>query len=133
MTRKETKETTRSGFKIPDNYFDDFRKNIPSIIEQREAVPKRNKKLFYFAAAASIILIAVSVFTFLPKQSQPKDMQLLALELSDVEYYDIDMDDLYYAYEENSEILNETEIDQENIIDYLESESDLNELIFLSE
>jgi len=123
---------TKNGFKIPENYFDEFRNNLPEIIEHNAKEKKQNSIRIYYSIAASIIFIVASIFTFLPS-STTEENKLLSQELSDVEYYDIDMNDLYYAYSTDLNEQNSNDIDEENIIDYLSDESDLNELILLSE
>ncbi len=124
-------EIRKGGFKIPEDYFENLRNKIPDIIKNDSSHKKIN---IYYTVAASIILLITSIFIFLPQQNINNNSIILSQGLSDVEYYDINIDDIYYAYEDNDKTsLELNNIDNETIIDYLEEDSDLNELILLSE
>ena len=129
----------KQGFKIPDNYFDEFRNKLPEIIKEHESIKQPSIRISptLYLVAASIILLIVSVFTFIPQNNTIDTKTTVAHQvLPDAEYYDLDIDDLYYAYNEgNSGGLEEAEpaLDKEALVDYLADASDLDELILLSE
>jgi len=129
MMRKKT----NNSFKIPDNYFEDFKQRIPQIISdnKKEIKPRSNKLSIYYAVAASIILLIVSAITFLPILNEQKNSPI-QYELSDAEYYDIEMDDLYFAY--NDEIIPKeiSTVEDEDMVNYLADEMDLDEILLLS-
>ena len=124
---------TKNAFKIPENYFEDFKQRIPEIINEnkKEIKPRSNRLSIYYAVAASIILLIVSAITFLPILNEQKNSSI-QYELSDAEYYDIEMDDLYFAY--NDEIVPEenSEAEDEDMINYLADDMDLDEILLLS-
>jgi len=123
----------KSGFTVPEGYFNDFRNKIPDLIKEDKNIKiqkKINYKLFYFAAA-SIILLMLSTFVFYPTTNNQKHIEI---QLSDIEYYDININDIYYAY--NSENINYTD-DQLNIedaetVDFLIDELSIEDLILLN-
>ncbi len=128
----EKQKNTESGFKIPENYFEDFRSNIPNLINEKPSLGKPNHRTLFYAIAASIVLLMVSAITFLPELNKENNKSS-NYQLSDAEYYDINMDDLYYAYNDEKESISlNTEVDNETI-DYLADEMDLDEIIVLSE
>ena len=63
----ENSEKIKSGFKIPDGYFDDFESKIMQQIPQKESkiIPLFAKKKFWFSAVAALFLIALSVGMYL--------------------------------------------------------------------
>ncbi len=127
------RKKTNNSFKIPDNYFEDFKQRIPKIISdnKKEIKPRSNKLSIYYAVAASIILLIVSAITFLPILNEQKNSPI-QYELSDAEYYDIEMDDLYFAY--NEEVIPEevSAVEDEDMVNYLADEMDLDEILLLS-
>jgi hypothetical protein len=125
-----------SGFKLPENYFEDFRKQLRIDIEKD--TPK--KKTFHlspihYTIAASILLVIVSTFTFLPFNQNQNSLESSDVLLSDIEYYDIDMNDIYYAYNDELILENETEteINEDVLIEYLTEEIDINDMILYEE
>ena len=128
----EKQKNTKSGFKIPENYFEDFRSNISDLIIENKSERKTNHRTLIYAIAASIVLLMVSAITFLPEFNKGNNNSS-NYQLSDTEYYDINMDDLYYAYNDDKQIVSSnTEVDNETV-DYLTEEMDLDEIIVLSE
>ena len=127
------RKKTNNSFKIPDNYFEDFKQRIPKIISdnKKEIKPRSNKLSIYYAVAASIILLIVSAITFSPILNEQKNSPI-QYELSDAEYYDIEMDDLYFAY--NEEVIPEevSAVEDEDMVNYLADEMDLDEILLLS-
>ena len=124
----------KSGFKVPEGYFCDFKNRIPDLIKDEKSIKpheKKSIKLFYFAAA-SIILLMLSTFVFIPTNSKQKHIEI---QLSDIEYYDINMNDIYYAYnDENIEFLDdELNIEDTETINFLVDELSVEELILLNE
>ena len=90
----EKQKNIESGFKIPEHYFEDFRSNIPNLIKENKSVGKTNHRTLVYAIAASIVLLMVSAITFLPELNKENNKSS-NYQLSDAEYYDINMDDLY--------------------------------------
>ncbi len=129
LDKQKNKE---SGFKIPDNYFEEFRLNIPDLIKKKKTISKTNHKTLVYAVAASIVLLMVSTITFLPELTR-SNIQSDNYELSDAEYYEINMEDLYYAFNDDTESINtSSDLDNETI-NYMADDMDLEEIIVLSE
>ena len=125
------KENNRNGFKIPDNYFEEFKQKIPELIKAEKSNKKPNRIGVYYAVAASIILLILSSLTFLPLNETENHNNPNYL-LSDSEYYDLDMNDIYFAYNEEQEILEEINIPDDEYLNYIADEMELDELIILT-
>ena len=82
-----------------------------------------------------LFLLMVSVFVFLPSNKTIANKQAVNIELSDIDYYDINMNDLYYAYnDENIEFESENfEAEDIETINYIADELSIDEIILLSE
>ena len=81
----ENSEKIKSGFKIPEGYFDDFESKIMQQLPQKEikVVPLFTKNKFWFSAMAALFLIAISVGIYLDFSKTEKlttDDYLLACE-----------------------------------------------------
>ena len=124
----------KGGFKVPEGYFEDFKNKIPDLIkEDKTLVPQKNNsiKLVYYAAA-SIILLMLSTFVFSPSNNNVKHIEI---QLSDIEYYDINMNDIYYAYNDENLDFTENELDLEDTetVNFLADELSVEDLILLNE
>lgn len=124
-----------TGFKVPDQYFETFQDRMSELIHEPEnKTTTLRSNSIYYAIAASIVLLIVSGITFLPiNKTSPNNMQTLAYALNDADFYNFEMDDLYYAY--NDDLLLEEEMDlyEEELTEYIAEEMELEELITLSE
>ena len=83
----ENSEKIKSGFKIPEGYFEDFESKIMQQLPQKEiaVVPLFAKKKFWFSAIAALFLIAISVGMYLDFSKTEKlttDNYLLTFESS---------------------------------------------------
>ena len=83
----ENSEKIKSGFKIPENYFEDFESKIMSQISLKETkvIPLFGKKKFWFSAIAAVFIIAISVSMYLDFSKTEKinsDDYLVAFESS---------------------------------------------------
>lgn len=128
------------GFKVPEGYFDDFNRRIQEKIDSgNNNKPVKQKSLiarYPYAAAAVIVLLIASSYLLIPFQKEANSTQIpntSLSEISDAEYFGINMNDLYYAYNDEIEGISLAEINEEELIDYLAEESDYNELILLTE
>jgi len=125
------KENNKNGFKVPEDYFKEFEQRIPEIIKKHNGIKKSKSFSIYYTIAASIILLAVSSIIFIPKFNI-NESNINPYELSDAEYFDLKVSDLYYAYNEeaNADIVTNNNEEVEN---YIADEMDLDEIIMLSE
>ena len=123
-------EKKNIGFKVPEGYFEEFQNTIPEIIAKEESVSKTKTLRMYYTIAASIVLIAISSLVLIPTNT-PQNKTVL-YQLSDTDYYDLKMNDLYFAYNEDSQT-EPISNDNEEIINYITDEMDLDEIIILSE
>lgn len=123
----------QNGFKIPENYFEDFRRNIPELIKKEEQKRKSNQLTIFYAAAASLVLLMVSTFVFTSNNNELKNSTNSNYLLSDTEYYDLNINDIYFAYNDDTEINTDFNYSDDEIIDIISDEIDLDEFIFLSE
>ena len=136
LLNKMSKETTslpnKDGFKVPEGYFDNLNKTVLEKITEKESkVIRLNsyKKYLYVAASVAAILILVlsiqqkgkSSFTFddlartdIENYIEENELGLSSYELAEV---------LLTEEFEVNDILN-GELDDENIIDYLEDNID---------
>ena len=83
----ENSEKIKSGFKVPEGYFEDFESKIMQQLPQKEiaVVTLFAKKKFWFSAIAALFLIAISVGMYLNFSKTEKlttDDYLLTFESS---------------------------------------------------
>jgi hypothetical protein len=99
----DTNEKITSGFKIPDNYFDDFSEKVMHRLPKEE--PKvisfyaRNKRWIYSAAAVLVLALSVPIVY----QMQNKEAEMTS---SEVENY----------------LVNNTTLSDDDIVNLLEQE-----------
>lgn len=99
----DTNEKITSGFKIPDNYFDDFSEKVMQRLPKEE--PKvisfyaRNKRWIYSAAAVLVLTLSVPIVY----QMQNKEAEMTS---SEVENY----------------LVNNTTLSDDDIVNLLEQE-----------
>jgi len=74
----------------------------------------------------------LSTFVFLPSNNNVKHIEI---QLSDIEYYDINMNDFYYAYNDENLNFTENELDLEDTetVNFLADELSVEDLILLNE
>ena len=118
------------GFNLPDGYFDSLNKRIQDKLN--EDTPKvialnRSRKLYYYAAAAvaAIVLLAIGLRT-----NNTSDPTFESLAKTEIEAY-IEYNDLGLTTYEIAEVIPvdeldvsdimDDELDEENIIDYLDN------------
>lgn len=78
----ENNEKIGTGFKIPDNYFDNLSEKVTQriLMEDVKVIPlKRIKTTWYFAAAA-ILVIGLGITIFATISNQPTDASDTAIE-----------------------------------------------------
>ena len=107
----------KDGFKIPDIYFEEF----PETIMSKIRAEKKKKKTFQLSIissiAASILIVLLSVYTmYNQKSSKPID----DCQLSEIEYFGIEMNDIYDICENTNTSTNN--IEDEEIIDFLDND-----------
>ncbi len=130
---KETSSLPKEGrFKVPEGYFDNLNKEVLEKITEKESKVislKSYRKYFYAAASVAAILLLVFSIQWRDKSSFTFD----DLASTDIEIYLEDNELGLSSYElaellltedlDVNEILN-SELDDENIIDYLEDNID---------
>jgi len=132
MSKEASSLPARDGFKVPEGYFDNLNKEVLEKVTEKETKVislKAYKKYFYAAASVAAILILVLSIQWRDKSSFTFD----DLARTDIEIYLEDSDLGLSSYElaevllteemEVNDILN-SELDDENIIDYLEDNID---------
>ena len=107
----------KDGFKIPENYFDAF----PKKMLQKVNTKKKNLSVILsLSIAASFLIVFFSVQNLLFPTDHP--MQKNICQISDVEYFDINMTEIYDICDNNTE---NKELEDTELIDFLiEDESD---------
>ena len=127
----------KNGFRVPEGYFEKSKIEIQELIKQDKSIPvnKRNSFSLFYAVAASIVLLMVSVFVFLPSNETLNSKHTVNIELSDIDYYDINMNDLYYAYNDENIAVEPESIEPKDIetINYIADELSIEDIILLSE
>ena len=132
MSKEASSLPNKDGFKAPEGYFDNLNKEVLEKITEKESKVislKSYRKYFYAAASAAAILILVFSIQWKNESSFTFD----DLARTDIEIYLEDNDLGLSSYElaevllteefEVNDILN-SELDDENIIDYLEDNID---------
>jgi NACalpha-BTF3-like transcription factor len=99
----DTNEKVTSGFKIPDNYFDDFSKKVMQRLPKEEprviSFYAKNKRWIYSAAAVLVLALSVPIVY----QMQNKEAEMTS---SEVENY----------------LVNNTTLSDDDIVNLLEQE-----------
>jgi len=132
MSKEASSLPNKEGFKIPEGYFDNLNKEVLEKITEKESKVinlKSYRKYFYVAASVAAILLLVlgiqwrdqSSFTFDDLARTDIEMYLEDNELG-LSSYELAEVLLTEEFEVN-DILN-SEVDDENIIDYLEDNID---------
>jgi len=132
MSKEASSLPNKEGFKIPEGYFDNLNKEVLEKITEKESKVinlKSYRKYFYVAASVAAILLLVlgiqwrdqSSFTFDDLARTDIEMYLEENELG-LSSYELAEVLLTEEFEVN-DILN-SEVDDENIIDYLEDNID---------
>jgi len=136
LLNKMSKETSglpnKDGFKVPEGYFDNLNKEVLEKVTEKESkvISLRSyRKYFYAAASVAAILLLVFSIQWRDKSSFTFD----DLTRTDIEIYLEENELGMSSYElaevllteelEVNDILN-SELDDENIIDYLEDNID---------
>ncbi|MBN2667863.1 MAG: hypothetical protein JXR60_01430 [Bacteroidales bacterium] len=125
----------KNGFKIPEGYFDTLSNKVQDKILSEQ---NTSHSIFYrpsYWVAASIIAIVISgVGYFHFFENSKSNYKNNNIVLSDLEYYDFNMDDLYYAYNENS-ITDESieELDAKSLEEYIVDEVNINDILIFEE
>lgn len=124
---------TTSGFIVPDNYFEDFSKNVLSQLpdETKRVIPlyKQKSKLLMAVAAILVIGLFIPIFNQLSKPSEELDLTTLENHLSyqtNINQYDLiselDEDDL-------NKMGTTIQLKDDIIEEHLSTNSDLERLI----
>ncbi len=124
---------TTSGFIVPDNYFEDFSKNVLSQLpdETKRVIPlyKQKSKLLMAVAAILVIGLFIPIFNQLSKPSEELDLTTLENHLSyqtNINQYDLiselDEDDL-------NKMGATIQLNDQIIEEHLSSNSDLERLL----
>lgn len=124
---------TTSGFIVPDNYFEDFSKNVLSQLpdETKRVIPlyKQKSKLLMAVAAILVIGLFIPIFNQLSKPAEELDLTTLENHLSyqtNINQYDLiselDEDDL-------NKMGATIQLNDEIIEEHLSSNSDLERLL----
>ncbi len=124
---------TTSGFIVPDNYFEDFSKNVLSQLpdETNRVIPlyKQKSKLLMAVAAILVIGLFIPIFNQLSKPSEELDLTTLENHLSyqtNINQYDLiselDEDDL-------NKMGATIQLNDEIIEEHLSTNSDLERLL----
>ena len=124
---------TTSGFIVPDNYFEDFSKNVLSQLsdETKRVIPlyKQKSKLIMAVAAILVIGLFIPIFNQLSKPSEELDLTTLENHLSyqtNINQYDLiselDEDDL-------NKMGTTIQLKDEIIEEHLRTNSDLERLL----
>jgi hypothetical protein len=120
------------GFTVPEGYFDGLHRNIEQRLTERpvKIIPLHRYRKYYFAAAA---VAAVAVLYFGIQWNAPQELRFEDLANSDIENYfeanEFGMSTLEIAEVipvdelEISDIL-ERRLNEENVIDYLNNNTD---------
>ena len=129
----ENMPKTTSGFIVPDNYFEDFSKNVLSQLpdETNRVIPlyKQKSKLLMAVAAILVIGLFIPIFNQLSKPSEELDLTTLENHLSyqtNINQYDLiselDEDDL-------NKMGATIQLNDEIIEEHLSTNSDLERLL----
>ena len=129
----DTNEKITSGFKIPDNYFDDFSEKVMQRLPKEE--PKlisfyaRNKRWIYSAAAVLVLALSVPIVY----QMQNKEAEMTSSEVENylVNNTTLSDDDIVNLLEQEDidKLKAETPIAQDALEDILSNNSEIEQYI----
>lgn len=129
----DTNEKITSGFKIPDNYFDDFSEKVMQRLPKEE--PKvisfyaRNKRWIYSAAAVLVLALSVPIVY----QMQNKEAEMTSSEVENylVNNTTLSDDDIVNLLEQEDidKLKTETPIAQDALEDILSNNSEIEQYI----
>lgn len=129
----DANEKITSGFKIPDNYFDDFSEKVMQRLPKEE--PKvisfyaRNKRWIYSAAA--VLVLALSVPIVYQMQNNEAEMTSSEVENYLVNNTTLSDDDIVNLLEQEDidKLKTETPITQDALEDILSNNSEIEQYI----
>jgi hypothetical protein len=129
----DTNEKITSGFKIPDNYFDDFSEKVMQQLPKEE--PKvisfyaKNKRWIYSAAA--VLVLALSVPIVYQMQNNEAEMTSSEVENYLVNNTTLSDDDIVNLLEQEDidKLKTETPIAQDALEDILSNNSEIEQYI----
>ncbi|NOZ47175.1 MAG: hypothetical protein GXO79_10395 [Chlorobi bacterium] len=117
-----------NSFKVPDNYFED----LPSKIQERIILQKKQSGYIYFLIkkpafiiSFSLILITLIILPFtishFKKQANQTQLAYQNIEVSDLEYFDINEDMLIdeISAENSKSYVSENDENTEAVINYI--------------
>ena len=107
----------KDGFKIPDNYFEQF----PNELMLKIAHKRKKKKIFQFSVissvAASVLIVFLSVYVM---YNQESTNAIEDCQLSEIDYFGIEMNDIYDICENTNKP--STNLENTEIIDFLDND-----------
>jgi uncharacterized membrane protein YvbJ len=128
----------KAGFIVPDSYFENFEENLLKKIEHPVADNSRvipflsKRKLYYAASIAAILLLFIAIFTSKDSSVSFDSVEsavyqeYLENDASDIDTYEIAA--LLQEEINNSNALEDANIDHEYLLDYLSNEELTNDL-----
>jgi len=128
---------TDSGFKIPDNYFENFQANVMEKIS-KEPVARETKIISLFRkrktalmAVAAVLTLALIVPAIYKASTKNKDLDATTIENYLAEETHLNQDELIGEIESRSDImiLNPKEIETQTIEDMLVSNPNIENLV----
>jgi hypothetical protein len=132
----ESEPKTESGFKTPENYFENFSEKVMQQLPEKEtgviSLYHKNKRIFMAVAAILILALFVPLFNTTPTNSNSDAIDAVALEnylsyQSNINQYDL-INDL--EYDEIDNIKTTVVLEDATIEEILVSNANLEHLIF---
>jgi hypothetical protein len=132
----ESEPKTESGFKTPENYFENFSEKVMQQLPEKEtgviSLYHKNKRIFMAVAAILILALFVPLFNTTPTISNSDAIDAVALEnylsyQSNINQYDL-INDL--EYDEIDNIKTTVVLEDATIEEILVSNANLEHLIF---
>jgi hypothetical protein len=132
----ESEPKTESGFKTPENYFENFSEKVMQQLPEKEtgviSLYHKNKRIFMAVAAILILALFVPFFNTTPTNSNSDAIDAVALEnylsyQSNINQYDL-INDL--EYDEIDNIKTTVVLEDATIEEILVSNANLEHLIF---
>jgi hypothetical protein len=132
----ESEPKTESGFKTPENYFENFSEKVMQHLPEKEtgviSLYHKNKRIFMAVAAILILALFVPLFNTTPTNSNSDAIDAVALEnylsyQSNINQYDL-INDL--EYDEIDNIKTTVVLEDATIEEILVSNANLEHLIF---
>lgn len=131
--RIDKKDKYKSGFTVPDNYFEEFQHKITvHLNENKKVIPlKIQIKIYWYLAAAAIFVICLSIPIVNNQNNKPMVLSEIAIENYIISQTNISNDDLLNVLniDDIQNIIIDENIDEKTVEDALLQDNNLEQYL----